>query len=124
MTKRERIYNRYGGCCAYCGAPIPISEMQVDHLVPRWHNLTDEQCRRYGIQRGSDDEDNLMPSCRACNYYKQTYSLKDFRTRLQGLTANCVKSYDVRLAMRYGMVKLEPWDGLFWFEKMKMQEER
>lgn len=101
-----------------------MSEMQVDHLVPKWHNLTDEECSRKGIERGTDDESNLMPSCRACNYYKHTLSLEDFRTRLKDLSANCIKPFDVRLAMRYGMVKIESWDGLFRFEKQEQQKEQ
>lgn len=113
---RERIYNKYNGHCAYCGTPLLFKEMQVDHLQPKWHNLSDEECRKMGLIRGTDEESNLMPSCRACNYYKHTLSIEGFRTRLQGLTANCVKSYDMRLAMRYGMVKIEPWDGKFYFE--------
>lgn len=114
---RERIYNKYNGHCAYCGTHITLKEMQVDHLQPKWHNLTDEECKRKGIERGTDDESNLMPSCRACNYYKHTLSIEDFRIRLNGLQSRVIKPFDARLALRYGMIQIQPWDGIFYFER-------
>lgn len=119
---RKRIFNKYNGHCAYCGTPIPISKMQVDHLQPKWHNLTDEDCERKGIERGTDDEDNLMPSCRACNYYKHTSTLDGFRARLALLQSNVMESFNARLALKYQMIALQPWDGKFYFERPKDAE--
>lgn len=115
---RERIYNKYNGHCAYCGTHITLSEMQVDHLQPKWHNLTDEDCEKKGIDRGTDDEDNLMPSCRACNYYKHTSTLDGFRARLAVLQSIVMESFNARLALKYQMISLQPWDGKFYFEKI------
>lgn len=40
MTKEERlkVYNKYGGRCAYCGREIEYKDMQVDHIVPKQRN--------------------------------------------------------------------------------------
>lgn len=116
-TLRERIYNKYNGHCAYCGTHITLSEMQVDHLQPKWHNLSDEDCERKGIDRGTDDESNLMPACRACNYYKHTSTLDGFRVRLTVLQSNVMESFNARLALKYQMIALQPWDGKFYFER-------
>lgn len=114
-VQRQNIYNKFGGRCAYCGKPISIDEMQIDQLVPPWHRLSDGQLVK-NAARGIDDDDNLMPSCHACNYYKSQLSLEDFRELLKGLPERCAKSPDVQIAMRYGMVDIRKWCGVFLFE--------
>ena len=32
---RLKIYNKYGGHCAYCGREIEYKQMQVDHHFPQ-----------------------------------------------------------------------------------------
>lgn len=33
--KREAVYAKYDGHCAYCGRSIDIKDMQVDHFKPQ-----------------------------------------------------------------------------------------
>nr|UVY57535.1 MAG: ICEA Protein [Bacteriophage sp.] len=33
--KREAVYAKYDGHCAYCGRAIDIKDMQVDHFKPQ-----------------------------------------------------------------------------------------
>lgn len=33
---RLRVFNKYGGHCAYCGREMEIKEMQVDHMIPHY----------------------------------------------------------------------------------------
>ena len=33
MTKRERIYNKFGGLCAYSGTSLE-DDWQIDHVKP------------------------------------------------------------------------------------------
>ena len=69
--KRESVYAKYDGHCAYCGRAIDIKDMQVDHFRP---------LRAWGVEDvGTDDISNLMPSCRMCNHYKRANSLETFR---------------------------------------------
>lgn len=51
----ERIKMTMPQACYYCGSR---SHLAVDHLIPR-------------IRGGSDDSDNLVWACRACNSSKQ-----------------------------------------------------
>ena len=110
---REIVYNKYNGHCAYCGCKIEYGDMQVDDIVPK--------CRgeeRWVETIGTDDIDNLNPSCKMCNFYKGMRDLESFRTRLKTtLIENVTQPFNYRLAKRYGMVREEEWDGKFYFEK-------
>lgn len=74
-SKREAVYRKYDGHCAYCGREIAYKDMQVDHFQP---------LRAWGIEdTGADDLDNLMPACRMCNHYKRANSLETFRRYIE-----------------------------------------
>ena len=108
---REQVYAKCNGHCAYCGCELDIKDMQVDHVFPK-----------FGIERdGIDDIDNLMPSCRQCNFYKSANSLEGFRHILLNVLPNSLsKLFQVKIGLKYGYVKQgEPWDGKFYFEKMQ-----
>lgn len=109
---REQVYQKYNGHCAYCGCELEIKDMQVDHVlsVARAKWIKDEL--------NLNNIDNLMPSCRACNYYKDTYSIETFRKNLSTLMERVRKQYIFRLAEKYGMVQEMNWDGKFYFEKV------
>lgn len=62
ISKKTRVavYKKFDGHCAYCGRHIAYNDMQVDHFKPqRAWNPEDS---------GTDDIENLMPSCRMCNH--------------------------------------------------------
>lgn len=109
---REQVYQKYNGHCAYCGCELEIKDMQVDHVlsVARAKWIKDEL--------DLNNIDNLMPSCRSCNYYKDTCSIKTFRKNLSTLMERVRKQYIFRLAEKYGMVQEMNWDGKFYFEKV------
>ena len=113
---REIVYAKYKGHCAYCGCEIEMKDMQVDHIVPKYRN--NEMWHKGEI--GTDDVSNLNPSCRMCNYYKGMYSLEQFRENLRTmLIANVRRSFDYRLALRYGLVMENIHPIEFYFEKKK-----
>jgi hypothetical protein len=101
---RFRIWKKYGGRCAYCGNEIELKDMQIDHVHPKANG-------------GGDEEVNLMPSCRACNFYKGTFSLSDFKQQLSTISERIKKPFIVRLAMKYGMIQFKPFSGRFYFEE-------
>ena len=110
---REKVWLKYDKHCAYCGQVIEYKDMQVDHLVPKINPYSTE------------DFDNLMPSCRSCNHYKRAEKLDSFRNHLLGeLHLRLTKEYTVKVAIDYGIVKLQPFDKVFYFEKVSKQEER
>lgn len=111
---REKVWNRYGGCCAYCGRSIPYKEMQVDHYYP--------QCKaKFYARRCKIDvhaEDNLMPTCRRCNHYKRARTPKQFRELMQTLHDRVEAIYILKVAIDFGIVTVQPFDGKFYFEKI------
>ena len=115
---RQIVYDKCGGHCAYCGCEITLKQMQVDHIQPHWHTLTEQQANKSGIIKGSHDVENLNPSCARCNKWKSTYNLEQFRKvvetslfRLNRDTPN------FRLARDFGLIKETPINVIFYFEK-------
>lgn len=109
-AQRLRVYNMYGGRCAYCGRPIRYEDMQVDHMVPMYNG-------------GADIEENYVPACRMCNHYKSTYTVEKLRERLGMLQERLRKDYIYRLALQYGLVREAENKITFFFEKKRNQEE-
>lgn len=61
-SQREEILRSTAGRCYSCGLPMGISDdWWVEHIIP--HSLG-----------GSDDTDNLLPSCRLCNFARSNHS--------------------------------------------------
>lgn len=91
--KREAVYAKYDGHCAYCGRAIEIKDMQVDHFKPqRAWNAEDA---------GTDDISNLMPSCRMCNHYKRANSLETFRRYIAEIPRKLRENYIYKVGVIY-----------------------
>ncbi|MGN1210360.1 MAG: HNH endonuclease, partial [Candidatus Cryptobacteroides sp.] len=116
MDKRTRtlVYYKFDGHCAYCGCELEMKDMQIDHIVPK--------CRgeeRWVETIGTDDIENLNPSCRMCNYYKRMNDLETFRDNLSDmLMRNVRRPFDYRLALKYGLIKEDVQRVKFYFEKV------
>lgn len=104
---REQIYQKYDGHCAYCGCKLDYKDMQVDHVVSVFY------------YNGTDDIENLMPSCRMCNFYKSTFSLEDFRKNLETLHKRLEKTFIYRLALKYHLIEEHRDKVIFYFEKVE-----
>lgn len=104
---RRKIYEKYGGKCAYCGQAIEFRDMQVDHVIPRHIG-------------GTDDEKNYYPACKTCNHYKSTLTVEKFRREL-GLLKKRLKEkvFIYRLAVRYGLISENDNEVKFYFEKVQ-----
>ena len=112
--------------CDYCGKKIAIKDMQMDHIIPKWHNESQQHLDSWAklggsrIVKGTDDIDNFNPSCRLCNHYKRASSLDIFRTwNLAGIIGRLRKIYIFRVAEKYGMVEIHEWDQKFYFGKVE-----
>jgi len=114
---RQAILEKYANRCGYCGIPITLKEMQVDHIIPQYwiecNQATKEQV--YCI-------DNLMPACRSCNGFKDTFSLETFRSEVSE-QPNRLRKYKhtFRLAERFGLISCTPKPIVFWFEKYELE---
>jgi 5-methylcytosine-specific restriction endonuclease McrA len=63
--KRERIFERDGYRCVYCGEVFPSEELTLDHVQPR-------------LRGGDRSEGNLVTACGGCNVLKGHRRLSDF----------------------------------------------
>lgn len=110
---RTRVFNLIPGRCAYCGCEITPKEMQVDHYLSFEFG--------YAIAQGKgdiDSEDNYLPACRSCNYYKSGMHIEQFR-RMIGRWCDILKRDNVtyKNAVRFGQVIENPHEQQFYFEK-------
>lgn len=110
--KRELIFNKYGGRCAYCGDKLKYG-WHVDELLPVRRNWdgTCEHPERFHI-------DNQMPACPSCNINKHSMNLEDFRKLIEGFRKHLNEfSTQYKISKRYGLVVevLAPVE--FYFEK-------
>ncbi|MFI3306628.1 MAG: HNH endonuclease signature motif containing protein [Rikenellaceae bacterium] len=105
---RTKIHEKYGKRCAYCGERIEYKNMQVDHITPK----------RNG---GTDDINNLNPSCRLCNHYKRAMSIEQFRETITTLQSRLEKIYIFKVGIKHGLVRMciteDP--HRFYFERLK-----
>ena len=115
-SDRLKVWNKYRGHCAYCGKLLEYKDMQVDHLTPRLRGRRPDSV----VEVFS----NWMPSCRRCNHYKRSLSLKKFRHLLVTLDQRIMAHYVNKVAIDYGViVEVVPWDGVFYFEKERRMHE-
>lgn len=119
---RQQVYEKYDGHCAYCGCELEYKDMQVDHMDPCY--LNDPENWFIHKEKKSSEElnqlDNLMPSCRMCNFYKSGGTVERFRQRLQEtLLPNTVRPFQFRLAQKYGLVEVHEKPIRFYFEEVE-----
>lgn len=117
---RLEVYEKCNHRCAYCGCELEYKDMQVDHIKSVYSNtdykqtMTEEEM--YSIE-------NLLPTCRQCNFYKSVFTLEDFRERLQTtMMANVRKNFGYRLAVKYGLVEEKIKPIIFYFEKLRRRK--
>ena len=66
LSKKVRfgVFKRDSFACRYCGATAPNVQLHVDHVIPV-------------ADGGTDDFDNLVTACAACNFGKGARNLAD-----------------------------------------------
>lgn len=67
--KREKVFLKYKGHCAYCGKPLNRETFTVDHVIPK-------------SKGGTNDIENLLPCCFDCNQQKGQESIEMLRLHL------------------------------------------
>lgn len=99
--KRNLIFNKFKGHCAYCGYKIRLDEMVIDHIIPI-------------VKGGNNEIDNLNPSCKECNICKYDLTLEDFRTKIYNFYAT--DDFKIKILEKYYNI-IPKNDYLFYFEK-------
>ena len=108
---RKKIYDKFRGHCAYCGAEITPKQMHVDHVHPRFRG-------------GQDDENNLNPSCRRCNSWKSAWTLEEFRREIGAQVARlALRSPGYRLARDFLLIAETGEEVRFYFERAVLAHE-
>lgn len=108
-ARRREIYQKCSGHCAYCGKPIPLESMQVDHIQPL-------------ALGGSNEIDNLLPACHSCNHYKDTLTLEKFRQSIDDWPGVLTRNNPTfRNAVRFGVIRIQQSPVLFYFEKSEAE---
>ncbi len=109
---RIKVYEKYGGHCAYCGCELAYKDMQVDHFVPQ-HGY---------FQTGSDEIKNLMPSCRTCNHYKRANPLELWRVFIREIPLKLRSgNYIYKVGLKYGLIVEHEHPIEFYFERVERE---
>lgn len=118
IPKKDRliVYDKYKGHCAYCGCELEYKDMQVDHVQSVYANTDYEHVM---TEQEMYSLENYMPACRQCNFYKSTFDLEAFRSRLtEVLMKNLQKEFNYKLALKYGLITENIKPIQFYFEKL------
>ena len=128
---REKIFNKFGGKCAYSGTPLE-SDWQIEHIKPIRRNWDGTS-----MFPENDNEDNLVPIQKLINHYKHSLDLETFRTWLLGGLHERIaklpknpktekskkhKKYMLTIAGYFGITPEKPFEGEFYFEKLKQRQ--
>lgn len=118
---RQALYEKYNHRCAYCGCELEYKDMQVDHIISVYRNELHKELS----EKELCDINNLLPTCRQCNFYKSDVSIEKFRKSLTDtLLPNITKTFQFRLAKKYGLVSDNSKPIKFYFEELKEMEKK
>lgn len=127
MTKREKVYLKYNGKCAYTGQDLD-DKWQIEHVHPKCLKIQSYHCIEH-----HDHIDNLLPALWIVNHYKRSLNLEQFREymkyfhkRLAKLPKNTSvertkkrKEYMYKVAQAFDITIDKPFSGKFYFELTK-----
>lgn len=131
--QREALRARFGGCCAYCGHPLPAKGWHADHVKAVWRKLkwqmTPEGWKMVATGElyapENDTKENLFPACLACNIDKSNTPLDVWRKMLEERIGVCRRNHSAfRHAERFGLVKVVERPIVFWFERYHLRDKK
>lgn len=104
--KRLKVYSIFNGRCAYCGCDIYLETFHIDHINPLFRGLSQEQLNRIGYNRvkGTNNIENLYPSCPSCNCSKRTYTIEEWRNVIELKKERIKKNTDYNFLLKFGCV--------------------
>ena len=113
---RIALYDKYNHRCAYCGCELEYKDMQIDHVESVYANT---DYRQTMTEEEMYAEENLLPACRQCNFYKSSMTVDNFRKRLTTtLMENLQKNFNYRLALKHGLIEEHIDPVRFYFETL------
>lgn len=104
-NKRQRVFDKTGGRCCYCGEKLDYDDFHMDHMTP--------------LSQGGEGYDisNLQPCCCNCNLVKGPRNVEEFRYKL---TETIFERPVVNLLRKYHSLKKR--QVVFYFEKMERRQ--
>jgi 5-methylcytosine-specific restriction endonuclease McrA len=125
---RELVRNMFDGKCAYTGTELQ-SDWQVDHVKPVRRNWW---LKNSAMFEENHKLNNMLPSQRIINHYKQSMDLeqfrnfmKDFHIRVSKLPKNPKieksikrKIYILEIARLFDIKTDKAFSGIFYFETL------
>jgi len=115
MTKREKVFEKCNGRCAYCGDVLP-EKWHIDHLEPVNRCLKTKKMNK----PERDVIENMMPACPSCNNYKHSFTLEVFRREVGLLVGRLNSTFtQYKIAKRFGLVQETQNPVIFYFESIK-----
>lgn len=124
--KRQAIYNKFGGKCAYSGSPLN-DDWQIDHAIPMRRCIFG-----HATLQEVNDPSNLLPAQWEVNFYKGGGGIESLRSSLSTLHIRLAKlpknprspngirrkAFLLRLAGHFGITPEKPFYGKFYFETL------
>jgi hypothetical protein len=75
VARRQKIYDKTEGRCAYCGVKLnTLEDMTIDHIIP----ISSDMLKKKGLR-------NNLPACLSCNHLKDDLTVKEFRMLIKKL---------------------------------------
>ena len=100
---RRNVFARDGNCCQYCGQRFPLSELSLDHVVPR-------------SRGGTATWENIVCACVVCNVRKGGRTPQE--ARMQLIRQPVRPKRNPLLALKLGNPRYESWknfvDRAYW----------
>jgi 5-methylcytosine-specific restriction endonuclease McrA len=122
---RQKVFDKYGGRCAYCGCEL-LKGWHVDEQEPvrrNWKTEYDPIKQKYvrriigAVNPENFNIDNQFPACASCNINKHSDTLEQFRKNIAAYMKHLNEvSTQYKLAKRYGLVQETGIEVKFYFE--------
>lgn len=135
---RQKVFDKYGGKCAYCGCDLEKG-WHVDHVEPcrritRLESVEQPEGvypRYKWVERfvgyanpDANHIDNYMPSCPSCNINKHGDTIEGFRESIAGyLRSLNLRMVQYKMAKKYGLVEETGIEVRFYFEKFNSEQD-
>jgi hypothetical protein len=104
-AQREQVRMKFGGKCAYCGCDLP-QRWHADHFEAVLRGVGSAITGLPMARMENDRIENIMPSCPPCNIDKASFSLDQWRGKLERtLEVLARNSPTYRHALRFGMAQ-------------------
>ena len=100
---RQRVYEKYGHHCAYCGVEMEYNEMQVSLKVPYYEG---EETECY---------ENYLPACRLCNSYKRALPVESFRKKIESFHDDLMDNPRYKMLQRFSLIREDNGGKVFFY---------